>query len=59
MKKFDISSMFLVPQRLYRSLLSHIEEDESMEELDALNRQKQDGNYIENAIDFNLSLIHI
>ena len=53
MKKFDISSMFLVPQRLYRSLLSYIQEDESMEELDALNRQKQDGNYIENAIDFN------
>ena len=45
--------MFLVPQHIYRSLLSHIDEDESMEELDSLNRQTQDGNYIENAIDFN------
>ena len=53
MKGIDISSMFLIPKRLYRSLFSYIDEDSTKEELTLLNRQRDDGNYIENAINFN------
>ena len=53
MSKTDISSMFLVPQRIYNSMLSNIEENDVREDLQNLNRQKNDGNYIENAINFN------
>ena len=53
MKKVDISSMFLVPKNIYTSMLSHINEDDIKEELKLLNRQRDDGNYIEKAINFN------
>ena len=46
MSKTDISSMFLVPQRIYNSMLSNIEENDIREDLQNLHRQKNDGNYI-------------
>ena len=53
MKKVDISSMFLVPKNIYTSMLSRIYEDDTKEEIKLINREKDDGNYIEKAIDFN------
>ena len=46
--------MFLIPQRIYKRLLSFLQEDnEDREELELVNASKDDGNYIENAIQFN------
>ena len=53
MKKVDISSMFLVPKNIYTSMLSHVQENNIKEEIQLLNSQRDDGNYIEKAIDFN------
>ena len=53
MKKVDISSMFLVPENIYTSMLSHINENDVRENIKSLNRDKDDGNYIEKAINFN------
>ena len=53
MAKVDISSMFLVPKNIYTSMLSRIYEDDVKEEVKSFNRQRDDGNYIEKAINFN------
>ena len=53
MKNVDISSMFLVPKNIYTSMLSRIHDDDVKEDINSLNRKKDDGNYIEKAIDFN------
>ena len=53
MKKVDVSSMFLVPKNVYTSMLSHIHEDDIREDIKSLNQKRDDGNYIEKAIDFN------
>ena len=53
MKKVDISSMFLVPKNIYTSMLSRIDENDVKEDINLLNRQRDDGNYIEKAINFN------
>ena len=45
--------MFLVPKNIYMSMLSRIHEDDTKEEIKLINRQKDDGNYIEKAINFN------
>ena len=53
-KRNDISSMFLIPQRIYKNIMSLVKEDsEKREELESMNASKDDGNYIENAIQFN------
>ena len=53
MKKVDISSMFLVPENIYISMLSHIYENDVRENIKSLNGDKDNGNYIEKAINFN------
>ena len=53
MNKVNISSMFLVPKNIYTSMLSRINENDAKEEIKLLNREKDDGNYIEKAINFN------
>ena len=53
MKKVNVSSMFLVPKNIYTSMLSRINENEVKEEMKLMNREKEDGNYIEKAINFN------
>ena len=45
-------SMFLVPKRLYYSLIKNIEDDETKKELIAMNENPETTNYIENAIKF-------
>ena len=53
MTKVDISSMFLVPKNIYTSMLSRINEKDVREDIISYNRQKEDNNYIEKAINFN------
>ena len=53
MKNNSINSMFLVPKNIYTSMLSRIDEDEARDEIQLINRNIDDGNYIENAINFN------
>ena len=53
MKKVNVSSMFLVPKNIYTSIVSRINENEVREEMRLMNREKEDGNYIEKAINFN------
>ena len=53
MKKFNISSMFLVPKNVYTSMLTRVQDNDIKEEIQLLNSQRDDGNYIEKAIDFN------
>ena len=48
----EIYSMFLVPKRLYHSLIKNIEEDETKKELISMNEKPNTSNYIENAINF-------
>ena len=45
-------SMFLVPKRLYYSLIKNTEDDESKKELISMNEKPETTNYIENAIKF-------
>ena len=45
-------SMFLVPKRLYFSLIKNTEDDESKKELISMNEKPETTNYIENAIKF-------
>ena len=45
-------SMFLVPKRLYYSLIKNIEDDETKKELISMNENPETTNYIENAIKF-------
>ena len=44
--------MFLVPKRLYHSLIKNIEDDETKKELISMNEKPNTANYIENAINF-------
>ena len=44
--------MFLVPKRLYYSLMKNIEDDETKKELISMNEKPNTNNYIENAITF-------
>ena len=44
--------MFLVPKRLYYSLMKNIEDDETKKELISMNEKPTTTNYIENAINF-------
>ena len=53
MRKVNVSSMFLVPKNIYTSMMSRINEDDAKEEIKLINREKEDGNYIEKAINFN------
>ena len=48
----EIYSMFLVPKRLYHSLIKNIEDDETKKELISMNEKSNTANYIENAINF-------
>ena len=48
----EIYSMFLVPKRLYYSLMKNIEDDETKKELISMNEKPNTANYIENAINF-------
>ena len=48
----EIYSMFLVPKRLYHSLIKNIEDDETKKELISMNEKPNTSNYIENAINF-------
>ena len=48
----EMYSMFLVPKRLYYSLIKNIEDDETKKELIAMNENPETTNYIENAIKF-------
>ena len=48
----DMYSMFLVPKRLYYSLIKNTEDDESKKELISMNEKPETTNYIENAIKF-------
>ena len=45
-------SMFLVPKRLYYSLIKNTEDDETKKELISMNEKPETINYIENAIKF-------
>ena len=45
-------SMFLVPKRLYYSLIKNTEDDETKKELISMNEKPETTNYIENAIKF-------
>ena len=48
----EIYSMFLVPKRLYHSLIKNIEDDETKKELISMNEKPNTANYIKNAINF-------
>ena len=48
----EMYSMFLVPKRLYYSLLKNTEDDETKKELISMNEKPETTNYIENAIKF-------
>ncbi len=48
----EIYSMFLVPKRLYHSLIKNIEDNETKKELISMNEKPNTSNYIENAINF-------
>ena len=48
----EMYSMFLVPKRLYYSLIKNTEDDESKKELISMNEKPETTNYIENAIKF-------
>ena len=53
-RRNDISSMFLIPQRIYKNIMPLVKEDsEKTEELELMNASKNDNNYIENAIQYN------
>ena len=46
--------MFLVPKRLYHSLIKNIEDNETKKELISMNEKPNTSNYIENAINFKI-----
>ena len=48
----EMYSMFLVPKRLYYSLIKNTEDNESKKELISMNEKPETTNYIENAIKF-------
>ena len=48
----EMYSMFLVPKRLYYSLIKNMEDDETKKELISMNENPETTNYIENAIKF-------
>ena len=48
----EMYSMFLVPKRLYYSLIKNTEDDETKKELISMNEKPETTNYIENAIKF-------
>ena len=48
----EMYSMFLVPKRLYFSIIKNIEDDETKKELISMNEKPETTNYIENAIKF-------
>ena len=48
----EMYSMFLVPKRLYYSLIKNTEDDETKKELISMNEKPETTNYVENAIKF-------
>ena len=48
----EMYSMFLVPKRLYYSLMKNIEDDETKKQLISMDEKPETTNYIENAIKF-------